>query len=77
MNKNVHLFIMVLKRKNLSFAAKNELIKKLKKFNFSKAAFTKANLILQTTLNNILAEKFCSLSAEIGDQERKCQCFSP
>lgn len=68
---------MASKRKNLSFAAKNELIEKFKKSNLSKAAFAKANSIPRTTLNNILTAKLCSSSVEIGDQERKRQRLSP
>lgn len=67
---------MASKRKNLSFAAKNELIEQFKKSNLSKAAFAKANSIPRTTLNNILAGKLCPSSVEIGDEERKRQRLS-
>ncbi|GBL88632.1 Tigger transposable element-derived protein 4 [Araneus ventricosus] len=68
---------MASKRKNLSFAEKNELIEKFQNSNLSKAAFAKANSIPRTTFNNILAAKLCSSNAQICDQERKRQRLSP
>ncbi|GBN94671.1 Major centromere autoantigen B [Araneus ventricosus] len=68
---------MASKRKNLSFAEKNELIEKFQNSNLSEAAFTKANSIPRTTLNNILAAKLCSSNAQICYQERKRQRLSP
>ena len=66
---------MPLKRKILSFAAKNELIEKLEKSNLSKAAFIKAICIPWITLNSILAAKLCISNFEIN-QERKHQSLS-
>ncbi|GBL81919.1 Tigger transposable element-derived protein 4 [Araneus ventricosus] len=68
---------MASKRKNLSFAEKNELIEKFQNSNLSKVAFSKANSIPRTTFNNILAAKLCSSNAQICDQERKRQRLSP
>ncbi|GBN19445.1 Major centromere autoantigen B [Araneus ventricosus] len=68
---------MASKRKNLSFAEKNELIEKFQNSNLSKAAFAKANSIPRTTLNNILSAKICSSNVQNCDQERKRQRFSP
>ncbi|GBN66953.1 Major centromere autoantigen B [Araneus ventricosus] len=80
---------MASKRKNISFAEKNELIEKFQNSNLSKAAFAKANSIPRTTFNNILysktdqeanrnyAAKLCSSNAQICDQERKRQRLSP
>ncbi|GBN05316.1 hypothetical protein AVEN_138259-1 [Araneus ventricosus] len=68
---------MASKRKNLSFAEKNELIQKFQNSNLSKAAFAKANSIPRTTLNNILEVKLCSSDVQISDQERKRQRLSP
>ncbi|GBN02963.1 Aminopeptidase O [Araneus ventricosus] len=45
--------------------------------NLSKAAFAKANSIPRMIFNNILAAKLCSSNAQICDQERKRQRFSP
>ncbi|GBN35332.1 hypothetical protein AVEN_38810-1 [Araneus ventricosus] len=68
---------MASKKKNLSFAEKNELIEKFQNSNFSKAAFAKANSIPRTTFNNILTAKLFSSNAQICDQERKRQRLSP
>ncbi|GBN58476.1 hypothetical protein AVEN_187354-1 [Araneus ventricosus] len=77
MNKNVHFFNVATKRKNLSFAEKNEFIEKFKNSNLSKAAFAKANSIPRTTLSNILAATLCSSHVQICNQERKRQRLSP